>query len=713
MAYGNRYYLDYYDHYNDLIKVYILQDGYTGAVTDLTGSDSPFTIHWLGEGTDKMDVIKGSTAQLRVMSTTDRQFLSLFTSTSRKYMISAWKNSDQLWQGFVDADSYREPFTCPPYVSVIHASDGLGELKNTTFPTPEETDLHALILPLKYYITQCLRATGHSLPTYVACNLSFTGGTNTPFEDIYIPHTSFQDEDNNYISCYDILEKILKSLGARVYMHGGKWWVDRVDYIRNGTVDYDEYSYAGAYMRTLTSNARSLTLTGADGATPCVFVNNSQQMEIVPAWKSFILKTDAGEKMNILTCANAMGKFVESEFEEPPAAGPWPARYWSPGNNPGGNGSTLSYGYTPGNDYLQISNINYPYPAPIVHQWPYLESDVITLDNQGVDTNGEMRLRLDIKASFGTTNNNIWLYSPYVRFNIKVAIDDSDYFGSDPYNQNIGYVGSSPGNTLRLYLKEVDNKLIWTQQEDFSVGQTTTPWTMPYLCGRNLCKFSTNNTEADFSVQTEPLKFAFGHDVQPRVQVRLYALTVDYSFEGGSIPVQPYTFYLYYLKIYHCRLRLIDSMVPFDRSGEITVDLNNRFKPSEQVYEFSGGTSTFNQRFYNKYVFVKSDGTHIGPTWEIDGDVIGALVLGVNSQSLLSQFNRPMRKLSGEILSQDIWPGSLLVDPYGAKYLFTGVEYDTRLSRWNGEWIQIYDPSNPDSGDYDADDFSQSDFWAI
>ena len=59
MAYGSKYYLDFYDRFDNQIKVYIQQDGYTGAVIDVTGGGVPLKIHWLGEGSDKYKPIKG------------------------------------------------------------------------------------------------------------------------------------------------------------------------------------------------------------------------------------------------------------------------------------------------------------------------------------------------------------------------------------------------------------------------------------------------------------------------------------------------------------------------------------------------------------------------------------------------------------------------------------------------------------------------------
>jgi len=238
MAYGNKYYLEFYDRFSNLFKIYISQEGYTGAVIDVVGGGLPLSIHWLGEGDSKYSVVKGSTCEFSIISETDQAYLSMFTGTARDFRLRVSKGSDLIWQGHIDPDSYKEPFLQPPYVSTIHASDGLGELKNIKFPKPDSTKYYTFEQPIIYFIAEILKQTGSLLSIYVANDVSFTGASPARcFDAVHVSHKTFRDEDNEFESCYDVLEKILKSLGSRISQYNGEWYIERIDQKRSDTVD--------------------------------------------------------------------------------------------------------------------------------------------------------------------------------------------------------------------------------------------------------------------------------------------------------------------------------------------------------------------------------------------------------------------------------------------------------------------------------------------
>ena len=706
MAYGNKYYLDFYDRFSNQLKVYILQEDYTGAVIDVIGGG--ISIHWLGEGDSKYSVVKGSTCEFNIVSETDQAYLSMFTGTSRDYMIKVFNGSDELWRGYVDPDSYKEPFLQPPYVSTIHASDGLGTLRNIKFPKPDSTKYYTFEQPIIYFIAELLKQTGHELDIYVANTISFTGASpGRGFDSIHVSHKTFRDKDNEFESCYDILVKILTSLGSRIHQYGGAWHIERIDYKREDSYTYFKYDCDGTFIDSRVSDWR-LTMTGASGSPLCVWTDQSQDLEIVPAWKEFDIDYKPGENRNIIKFTNPNGVFIDDEFQLPPGGvGPLGPRYFTKysGSVTYGNLNMMKFH---GTEYWRFNGVSYGHQT-LKDIWSRVISDTVTLDNNSILEDGSLKFKIEFKAQIDSDNPHLFHYRPFLRYNIQMKFPNSAWEGSMPY----GYIKSSPGNTLTIYFMQNylgQSKLRITSVTDWVYGLNDDDY---FVCGFQSFLFNGLKEEHEFSIETEPIMFEDGYNEQPTIQLMIYPLATTYYLDDPHVPTYPTSTYGYVMDVYYARVQIVNQEGFYSKTDTIDMLNENRLKPSNPIYWFMGGGCDHNPQFFNRYVFLKSTGLPIGDTWTVGGILRGALITGVLLPEYLSQYNRPTRKITGEILSEDIHFGSVLIDNFGKKYICTGVEWDLKNSRWNGEWIQIYDPNTVDAGDYDADDFDASDFWAI
>jgi len=451
-------------------------------------------------------------------------------------------------------------------------------------------------------------------------------------------------------------------------------------------------------------------MTGAGGSPLCVWTDQSQDLEIVPAWKEFDMDYEPGENRNIIKCTNPNGWFIDDEFQHPGggSVGPLEARYWTHHAGDPAYGS-LALIKLPGVNFWRLKGVSYGHQS-FKDLWSYVDSDVITLDNNSVIDGGSLKFKIEFKARIDGDNPYLFLYRPFLRYNIRMVFPDSEWEGSMPY----GYIKSSPGNTLTIYFMQNylgDMKLRVTTNTDWVYDLIGDDYFVP---GFESFIFDALNETKEFSIETETIQFEKGYNEQPTIQLMIYPLATSYSYEGLPVPPAPSPAYDYIMDIYEARVSLSligDSF--HSHTAEVDMDEDNRYKPSNPVYHFMGGGCDYNPQFFNRYVFLKSTGLPIGETWSVGGVLMGDLILRVILPEYLSQYNRPTRKITGEILSDDIDFGTVLIDNFGKKYICTGVEWDLKNSRWNGEWIQIYDPATADAGDYDASDFDAGDFWAI
>ena len=86
--YGPKYRLEYTDNENIPTLIDITMRGYSGSISEICGSGSPFQIQLRGEGSnDKFEAMMSSQGNLNLVSETDLQFLELYTNDPNLYRI--------------------------------------------------------------------------------------------------------------------------------------------------------------------------------------------------------------------------------------------------------------------------------------------------------------------------------------------------------------------------------------------------------------------------------------------------------------------------------------------------------------------------------------------------------------------------------------------------------------------------------------------------
>lgn len=219
MAYGVKWRFQCENYRIDVEK-----DGYTGAITE-----RPLGAHPLLR-MDKGDHIRGTSLEFTAECQVESEFLELYTSSATEYRVRLYTaGGSPMWSGFVTPEVYSEPDIAPPYDVSILATDGLGELKYIPFKlddlgTPQQATLFGLLHDL-------LDKTGEFRFIHLFSSLMDRYGVLGTPDEIFGYYTTIpawlQTEDE--ANCYEVLERILKSLRAFITVGpGAKWCIVRV-----------------------------------------------------------------------------------------------------------------------------------------------------------------------------------------------------------------------------------------------------------------------------------------------------------------------------------------------------------------------------------------------------------------------------------------------------------------------------------------------------
>ncbi|NVN97421.1 hypothetical protein HXX01_04320 [Candidatus Nomurabacteria bacterium] len=134
MSYGLKYYGDFHDRIGDKYTLQILQENYTGTTTEIIYTTDCVKIKYPSIN-NKFDAIRGSGIEISLISQTNFEFLNLYTTSMKDYMLLLKDNySNNLWCGYLNSELYNEPFNYNVNYPVnITGNDGLALLERINY----------------------------------------------------------------------------------------------------------------------------------------------------------------------------------------------------------------------------------------------------------------------------------------------------------------------------------------------------------------------------------------------------------------------------------------------------------------------------------------------------------------------------------------------------------------------------------------------------
>lgn len=218
MAYGTKYRFRFQSDGDTAYEVRLLENGYSGSVTDRPLGKSPVI------KMQESDPFLPTSCDLVLECQTDGEYVDLYTTDPFQYMVEVyiWEHGQytpytRIWHGFVATELYSEPDIAPPYDVRITATDGLGILKEYDFEASGP-------MSVREHLYWLLKKAGDEYPAiFTASQLREYGGTAANFLDNVKIDLDYMVGKN----CYEALSELLTTLRCVLTYQGIRWVVVR------------------------------------------------------------------------------------------------------------------------------------------------------------------------------------------------------------------------------------------------------------------------------------------------------------------------------------------------------------------------------------------------------------------------------------------------------------------------------------------------------
>jgi hypothetical protein len=295
-------------------RVRIYEREYIGDVVEIDhGGQSPFVLakpRTGGHINDKFFPIHTTNAVLTLMSEVHYQFLPLYTEDDRKYRVVCEVDEGSgytpIWQGFILPAVYMEDFIDTPYEVQLSMADNVKRLEKALYTDDNGNLLNGKQKLIKI-IAFIMKKTGLELNIRSGINIfeanHTTLITDDPLDQTYVDVACYRKGTEPF-NCWDVLEKILRPFGARIYQCDNHWIIEEIDQAV-ASYAYRVFDVNGDYVSNSAFDP-IMDLKSSSYLNRVVPVDENQTMSIIPAYGS----------ISITSKLNYTGSIVTGGFEK-------------------------------------------------------------------------------------------------------------------------------------------------------------------------------------------------------------------------------------------------------------------------------------------------------------------------------------------------------------------------------------------------------------
>lgn len=280
MAYTTKYRLEFKDYSNNVHKVDLLEDGYTGSTIELKGSDEPFIINYPEQ--QLLSFKRSSGCDITLLSESNFQLIDLYNLNMFGLQIQHSINSNLNWCGYLDCEMYSEPYNdSSNYFVSISGNDGFNLLKRLKYIHSNGVKYLGIVTQWEILQTIINQLNLPFTSINIGISTQFTSGYTTTaslnvFIQTYINNDNYYNEDDEPENFETVLQSILEPYGATILQSDGQLWILDLQTLKQSTLTYKKYDSSYNYISTQNvSNtfnipsvgyrSNSSTLTRADG----------------------------------------------------------------------------------------------------------------------------------------------------------------------------------------------------------------------------------------------------------------------------------------------------------------------------------------------------------------------------------------------------------------------------------------------------------------
>lgn len=243
-----RYYHDFIGDDDVLNRFEILTD-VSATSKAIEATRSPFVLEY--QEVKKLDPIRGAQATLGLISESNFQYTDLHTDDMQEYLVKFYRKNKLYWIGWLDAELYNEQLSAiPPYAVEFSAAD-FNILERLKYRDASENK-YSDIAPLITHLKRCFA--GLNLPfqkLYIGCSTVANGvtmaNTETLLHVLYVMSGNFYDEDNEPMTCREVVESILRPFGLMMVQKDANVYIYDYNTVKQGLplkrYDFETFIY--------------------------------------------------------------------------------------------------------------------------------------------------------------------------------------------------------------------------------------------------------------------------------------------------------------------------------------------------------------------------------------------------------------------------------------------------------------------------------------
>lgn len=216
---------------------------------EVTGMASPFIVE-LPDLDNKFQVVIGKGCEVRLLSETDRKFLTgLYHVDPVEFQVRHYINGTLNYLGYLNSEMYQESFSDEfNYGISVTGNDGFALADRFTFL--DETEENYTGIKSKFEILMiCLQRIG--LPyseVRISLATTFTGysgdANSSIMHESYVDCANFYDEDDYPMTIREVIESILAPYGAHIWTEGSiVYIIDIHTKASGGNVTFKRFDY--------------------------------------------------------------------------------------------------------------------------------------------------------------------------------------------------------------------------------------------------------------------------------------------------------------------------------------------------------------------------------------------------------------------------------------------------------------------------------------
>ncbi len=235
MARAEKYRIDFKTLDGHDARVQFLYEGYSGAITNLTGGSRPFVLREFNTDEDLFKPVRPQLAEIEILASASGITIDSFLADQDTdiLVIFSYINVNQAyWYGYLLQDDFQETWQNTNHFIIVTASEGFGYLKNIQLNN-SGNEISGTATPLTF-LEYAMQNTVQSFAVHSIINNLYndvmSDAVNTsPLDQCKINAKTFQTQDQFYNDAYTVIEKINRAFNQTIFMYKGYWWIIRLE----------------------------------------------------------------------------------------------------------------------------------------------------------------------------------------------------------------------------------------------------------------------------------------------------------------------------------------------------------------------------------------------------------------------------------------------------------------------------------------------------